>query len=211
MTKSFTNRVIDFDFIGFDIDGTIYDELSFVSQAYNDVALYLSNIYKIEQKELYEQLISYWKQNGSSYPVFQDVMKNEHGIEIDANTIKGCIQLYRNCSFKIKPFPEVVNFIKRLYGKKRLFIVSDGNKDLQLNKFQSLGLNKWFDMKDVYISGMFGKQYQKPSIRVLEFLRNSIGNSTNVLFIGDRKVDEEFAANAGFSFIYAKELLNNGR
>ena len=54
MTKSFIDRYSfsDYEYIGFDIDGTLYDEFSFVSQAYKPIASFLSKKYKIDEKYL---------------------------------------------------------------------------------------------------------------------------------------------------------------
>ena len=201
---------LEYESIGFDVDGTLYDEYSFVSQSYLPIASFLSGIFKINKDSLYKELLLTWKQNGSSFPVIQETLKSIYKINLDSETLKKCIDIYRQSIFTIHPFSKIESLLNYLTkNKKRLFVVTDGNKELQLKKIHSLELERWFKNNDIFISGNFGKEYQKPSELIVQVVKNHLNNNKKVLFVGDRTVDQQFAINAGFDFLDIKVFLKD--
>ena len=201
---------LKYEYIGFDVDGTLYDEFSFVSQAYLSIASFLSRKFEIDKDSLYDELLKTWKQKSSSFPIIQETLKSVYKIDLDSETVKKCIDIYRDCNFTIRLFTKIELLLNYLAeNKKRLFVVTDGNKGLQFKKVHSLQLERWFDKTSIFISGNYGKGYQKPSGLIVKVVKNYLENNQKVLFVGDRTVDQQFALNAGFDFLNIKDFLEN--
>ena len=91
-----------------------------------------------------------------------------------------------------------------------IFLVTDGNAELQAKKIKSLGLNKWFDENNIGITDKYKPHFIKPSIDIIgkiELFKENI-NPKSVVFFGDRECDAFFAKNAGFNFVYVNNMIN---
>lgn len=72
---------------------------------------------------------------------------------------------------------------KRLYGKARMYIVTNGIEEIQLGRYARCGLEKYFD--GIFISGQVG--YEKPDVRYFEHIEKHIPDFSkkNAVIIGD--------------------------
>lgn len=73
--------------------------------------------------------------------------------------------------------------IKKLYGKVRMYIVTNGVEFIQKGRYAKSGIGKYFE--DKFISGVIG--YEKPRIEYFEYVESHIDNfnKTRVLVVGD--------------------------
>ena len=99
------------------------------------------------------------------------------------------------------------NILKFFYKKKKLFLVTNGNRLRQKNKIKKLGINKFF--KKIYILDN-DYDYIKPSTKSVNSLKKFIKKIgfKNAVYVGDNKItDKAFAKNLKISFInfYFKE------
>ena len=93
-----------------------------------------------------------------------------------------------------------------LKDRYKLFLVTDGNSELQRRKFVSLGLDTWFSRKNCIFTGDYGKSSYKPSVNAMEqFFLNC--SPSNCLFFGDRDIDQEFSKVAGMSFARVQNMI----
>lgn len=206
--KSFIcNIPDDVKVIGFDMDGTIYDEFDFISQAYEAVSDVFTKYSGESKSYIYQLLCSEWLKYGSSANIFQNVSKIID-VSLSTQMLKECIEAFRTSPFTLKLSERAIhtfNFLlEQEYG---LFLVTDGNSELQRRKFFALGLDNWFSNCNVAISGDYGKEFQKPNVfmsKRIELLKN---NSASVLYLGDRTCDQKFAENCGFEFMYMKNMV----
>ena len=200
--KSFINRVSELGVgaIGFDMDGTLYDEFNFISQAYNPVASCIADRYGLEKAEVYKLLCNNWKDFGSSSNIFQKTL-NDLSIKPEVELIKECIVKYRQADFNLILSAETECLLNELKDAGyKLFLVTDGNAKLQRRKISELKLERWFDEENIAISGDFGKEHQKPDSYMKDQIK-VIAGRTKSLYIGDRDVDKAFAENSGFKFM----------
>ena len=197
--------------IGFDMDGTLYDEYQFIEQAYKSVAEYIGEIGKKDKDTIYDFMISKWKEKGSSYSyLFQDALCFSKA-DISADSINECVNAYRNATFKLSLSNEMEQILENCVEKYELFIVTDGNAKLQMKKIKALNLERWFCPENIYITGEFGKEAYKPSTLVLQNSMCIKKYKTNeICYCGDRKVDYEFACNAGFHFVEMRVATKSG-
>ena len=56
----------------------------------------------------------------------------------------------------------ILNFFLSLIQNEKKYIVTDGNKLVQKNKIDKLGIKKYF--KKIFISRCYGVKYEKPSL-----------------------------------------------
>ncbi len=212
--KYLTNR-INWDritHVGFDLDGTLYDEYEFIEQAYDHV-LESWGIISPDNLMLARHFMrNRWIEKGSSFPfIFDETidflnLNNSSKEEL----VKIALKAYRNCD-PILHLPHRINHIlSTLSPKVHLFMVTDGQSDLQRKKISALAINQYFESTQIYISGDFGKEYHKPNIHIVNKFDFDLKliNPERIIYIGDRLKDQEFAQNAGMQFCFIHQLFN---
>ncbi len=196
--------------IGFDLDGTLYDEFDFIQQAYHKVLAVFSADKSVKNKMVHFML-SRWLEKGSSYPyIFDECLQLFKIPEVERQPkIQQALDLFRTIQPDLQLCPRMKNFLSDCCKKYFLFLVTDGRKTLQMQKIQSLELGRYFQADTIFISGALGKGYEKPNTRVLGKIQlDNKGIANNeVVYIGDRMRDKDFAANAGFRFCFIQDLF----
>ena len=110
--------------------------------------------------------------------------------------------MFRSCS-PILVLPErskfLLNHFSNEYG---IFLVTDGNCDLQTKKIDSLCIKNWIAYQNIYISGCNSPRVDKPAVSIASEIPAINGiDPSKVVFFGDRIVDETFASLCGFWFV----------
>jgi phosphoglycolate phosphatase-like HAD superfamily hydrolase len=194
----------EIEVIGFDLDGTLYNEFEFISQVYRPIASELSKFTLSFESEIYAKMISRWKEKGSTYnKIFEEILvKSDIGTQQKEEVIRSCLSIYHNFKPEIKLSRFVRDFLIEVCENYKLFIVTDGNVQLQKAKFDCLGLDNWFKQENLGFCGAYGPDFAKPSIRILKTLEifRLANPLPSVLYFGDRQVDMIFASNSGFHF-----------
>lgn len=192
--------------IGFDLDGTIYDEFDFIKQAYKSVSLVISSEYGIDEEDVFRDLCIEWLRYGSSANIFQNVI-SKYTDNVRIELIKECVKRYRDADIKLELSERArMTFEYLNENAYKLFIVTDGHSELQRKKIESLGLNKWFKKENIAISGDYGVDKQKPSSYMAGEIAVLKNNKKGVLYLGDRNVDREFANKCKFYFQTMKNM-----
>lgn len=187
--------------IGFDMDGTLYDEEIFIRQVYASIANYLSDTLSASYEFIYSWMIERWKEKGSSYSfIFSEVI-GQVGLKASEELINDCLNIYRNFKPILRLHTNAEIFLNEISKEHQLFLITDGNFKLQKEKFNSLKLEKWFKEENVVFTGKLGKEFYKPSIRATEYIECLKNMTKPVLYFGDRNIDEQFALNAQFDFV----------
>lgn len=200
---------IDWDSIavvGFDMDGTLYDETDFIAQVYHPIAARITAACGGMEEETKAWMLTRWREKGSSYNRIFDEAIRRLGKDASDDLIRECVGIFRAFQPTLK-LPEAIrSILNEMQPRYGLFLVSDGSDRLQRAKFQSLGLAQWIAPENVAISGTYGAEFQKPSTRMIPHvaLLNGGPYPSQVVYFGDRDCDQEFAANAGFSFVKVK-------
>jgi putative hydrolase of the HAD superfamily len=186
--------------VGFDLDGTLYDEFDFIKQVYEEIS-------KKSCRPIKNFMLDKWLEKGSSYPyIFKETY--EHFADdfgsIELQTFVGeSLELFRNFNPKLKLSKRTEHLLVYFKSRYNLFLVSDGNFKLQKRKFDSLRLEKYFDKSNVIFTSELGlKKSELNSDNVLE---DFVAQKT--VFLGDRKIDEDFATKSGYTFIKVYNML----
>jgi FMN phosphatase YigB (HAD superfamily) len=198
--------------IGFDLDGTLYDEFEFISQAYDDVLVSWGIRSADELLMARNFMRSRWIEKGSSYPrIFGEtieLLKLDHLPENEL--INLALKAYRDCIPDLSISPRVKYLLSTLSEKFFLFMVTDGQSNLQRNKIKALGLDIFFEGNQIYISGDFGSEFHKPSSLILNKFNFNLQliNCEQIIYIGDRFKDKEFAKKGNMQFCFIDQLFH---
>lgn len=190
--------------IGFDLDGTLYDEFEFISQLFLQLSQEIAAVTGMSPGPIYTGFCSDWLIEGNSSSFFQSFLKKtgfQGNIESAASM---CVKAYRDFSPDLKLPSRMAFILEQLTAEGYpLFLISDGNSALQRRKIASLGLHRFFAPENIAITGDYGPEYRKPSVKIVPYMKllSNIKEPGRVLFTGDRACDREFAVNAGFRFV----------
>ncbi|MDH5716998.1 MAG: HAD family hydrolase [Spirochaetia bacterium] len=181
------------EYVGFDMDGTLYDEIDFISQVYSKICSFLN-------EGAFDFMLNRWLEKGSSYSkIFEEAYANFNiNLSISKNDfIKESLNIFRSFEPTLKLTTRVVYFLELYKKEYKLFLVTDGNPDLQRRKFETLDLFRYFENKYVVFTGKYGIDYEKPSTKAIDLLKIE---PARTVFFGDRKKDEIFALSSGMQF-----------
>lgn len=191
--------------VGFDMDGTLYDEAEFIAQVYRPVSAIIARAAGVPADTVYPALVQRWHEVGSSYNrIFGEalVARGVDGPAAEA-AIGECLAAFRGFTPALSLPAQVPAILDSMREQYPLFLVSDGSAALQRRKFAALGLNRWFEPGNVGFCATLGAGFDKPDTRILADIQTLRGQPVpgGVVFFGDRDTDERFAANAGFQFV----------
>lgn len=140
----------------FDLDDTLYEELTFVKSGFRAVALYLNEHYSIPIQTGLEFMLG--KLSSGRGRIFDDLLIHHEIFTKDL--VRKCVSTYRLHRPKISLYPEADACLDR-FGNYPIYIVTDGNKMVQENKIKALGLDQ--RVKFCYITHRYGIKNAKPS------------------------------------------------
>ncbi len=164
----------------FDLDDTLYPEITFVQSGFKAVAKGISTLISIDEKTIYNQLIEELNQNGRG-KVFNKVL-TKHDI-LSKKEIKRCLHTYRLHTPEISLYPYSDQVLGAL-SDHPLYLVTDGNKLVQNNKVKALGIENQF--KKVFITHRYGVKHAKPSTycfhKILELEK---AQANELVYFGD--------------------------
>lgn len=191
--------------IGFDLDGTLYDESHFIAEVYRPISKIFSEPCNKSPEFIYMTLMSRWLEVGSSYSkIFEEVL-DMHGVPFDkANIyIDSALEVFRafNPSISLSSFVKEV--LEECHKRYKLFVVTDGRESLQLRKIKSLQLNKWIPDKHIFVTSTLPGGLPKPNCDGIGFINERLGFNmgSKSIFFGDRLVDEIYSRNIGMQFL----------
>ncbi|MEK4239916.1 HAD family hydrolase [Paenibacillus sp. FSL H7-0714] len=168
----------------FDLDDTLYNEISYVESGFRAVAEYLYERYSSNVEESMSIMLNELKKNGRG-KVFDRLL--EYHLLYSRGRVKECLGIYRQHKPKIELFDDSKNCIENLSNQNiPLYIVTDGNKMVQKRKLIALGLYEHPAIRRCYISRRFGIKNEKPSpYCFLQICTVEKVDPFDVVYIGD--------------------------
>ncbi len=141
----------------FDMDDTLYDELTYVRSGFAAVAEMLSPHVGVSSQKLLHDMLLLLARSGRGQ-VFDDLL-----IQHQSHTpamVRRCVTRYRAHDPKIKLWSEAMVCFER-YRKLPIYVVTDGHKVAQHAKASALGL---YDIaRKVLLTNRYGRNNAKPS------------------------------------------------
>jgi putative hydrolase of the HAD superfamily len=142
----------------FDLDDTLYEELSYVQSGFRAVSREMAKVLGAGEKELYDFMWKVLMTHGRGR-VFDETAVRYCGRPLQ-RIVRRCLSIYRLHKPDIRLLPDAEQALKRL-GDTPVYIVTDGNKLVQQRKIEALGLHRL--VTGYYITHRFGLRYAKPS------------------------------------------------
>ncbi len=144
--------------IVFDLDDTLYEEITYVRSGFKAVANHLSKNYKIEtSKNIYRHFAKLLEEQGRG-KVF-DSFLDKYNLS-NRRIVKKCLAVYRLHNPKIRLSASGLSCLERLKDYPK-FLVTDGNKIVQTKKVKSLKIDKYF--RHMIVTHNYGLKHAKPS------------------------------------------------
>ena len=211
----FLHQTLDWDSVqtvGFDLDGTLYDEYDFIAQVYRPIAKSLVEVAGGDTDAIYDRLLQRWLEKGSSYNrIFDEILVEEGVPAVDRlRIIAQCLSEFRNFQPRLCLSGRVEKILDWISARFPLFLVTDGGEKLQLAKVEALGLERWISRDNILISSCLGQGVTKSDIKMslpVRILQGSEVQPRNVIYFGDRDVDAAFAENCGYQFVRVKVMM----
>jgi putative hydrolase of the HAD superfamily len=164
----------------FDLDDTLYPEFSFVSSGFAAVADDLSDIVGVSAVRLRELFTSELAISGRG-AVFDNVYRRQ-GI-FSEELVQKSIAIYRSHAPDLE-LPRVTIRVLEELSEFPLYLVTDGDPDVQLGKIKALGIESSF--VKCLRTWSFGQEAAKPSLTCFEMILEG-ENATwrDLVYIGD--------------------------
>lgn len=164
----------------FDLDDTLYDEMSYVRSGFMAVARKLEVELGLKWETAYREMIEVLEKEGRGQ-VFNRVLSS-YGL-MDKNSVRKCLMTYREHNPEISLLSDANRCLQRI-GDGKFYIVTDGNKSVQYRKIRALGLEE--RARKVYITHRYGIRHSKPSPYCFLKIANNEGVSPkDIVYIGD--------------------------
>ena len=122
--------------IAFDLDDTLYEEITYVKSSFKAVSKYLNSKYGLSENLVYAEMLSILDADGRGN-VFNKLLIH-FGVFTKAE-VKKCLSVYRNSIPEIFLPQTSIDCLNRLADFPK-YLVTDGNKMVQSNKIKSLKL-----------------------------------------------------------------------
>lgn len=165
----------------FDLDDTLYDEMSFVKSGLRAVAHFGEETFGWNTGQSFSFLETTLATHGRG-KVFNEWLSS-HG-RLSRALVARCVHLYRHHSPEISLSPLATNVLKRYQGQQTMYLVTDGHKLVQENKVNALQIAPYF--KRMFITHRFGIAHAKPSLHCFEIIRRAEKcNWTDMVYVGD--------------------------
>lgn len=166
--------------IVFDLDDTLYEEITYVRSGFRAVAAFLEKEFTLPAKRTYPALLKILEEEGRGR-VFDRLLEREE-LYSRVNVTR-CLAVYRRHRPEIALSPEADRCLKRL-NHLPLYIVTDGHKGVQHNKLTALGL--YGRVRFCYLTHRYGLDKAKPSPHCfMAICRREKVDPGRVVYIGD--------------------------
>jgi HAD superfamily hydrolase (TIGR01549 family) len=172
--------------VAFDLDGVIINSLKNMEYSWDNTS---------KKNNLNINFNKFKKYIGLPF----DIILGKLNIKRDLNKIKKSYIFYSNQKIsKIKLYPKIISIIKRLKKKYLISIIT--SKDLTRSK----KIIKHFKIPCDFLIAPEMVCKGKPHEDSILLLKKKFQiNSNNVIFIGDTKIDYNFAKNSKIKFLFA--------
>ncbi len=187
----------------FDLDDTLYPELSYVHSGFRAVATMLSPLLDAPAETLATGMMAEEANHGRGQ-VFDNVLRR-HGRWSKA-LVAACLRTYRQHQPEISLFPDAERALTR-FADQPLYIVTDGHKEVQARKVAALGLSG--RVRHAYLTNRYGRHRAKPDPHVFQLIRQRENVvSSAVTYVGDN-VKKDFVGIKPLGFNTVRILRGN--
>lgn len=187
----------------FDLDDTLYPELSYVHSGFRAVAAFLCPLLGVPAETLAAGMIAEEAIQGRGQ-VFDNVLR-QHA-RWSKTLVAACLRTYRQHRPELKLYPDAERCLGRFAGWP-LYIVTDGHKEVQARKVAALHLAG--RVRHAYLTNRYGRHRAKPDPHVFDLIcrREGVPPSA-VTYVGDN-VRKDFVGIKPLGFQTVRILRGN--
>ena len=165
----------------FDLDDTLYDEMTFVRSGFLAVAAYGQSEWGWDAEESNTVMLDILAREGRGAVFDRWLALHDAG---GAGRVKDCVRAYRHHDPEIRLLDVSTELLRTLKSDHTLYIVTDGHKVVQANKIAALDVEK--RVSKAYITHRYGIHNAKPSTHCFELIKNKESCSwSDMAYIGD--------------------------
>ncbi|KRE97944.1 haloacid dehalogenase [Paenibacillus sp. Soil766] len=187
----------------FDLDDTLYDEITYVHSGFMAVSQFMNVSLGIPVEASYAFMRNELTKSGRGQ-VFNSTL--EHFGFYTKTNVKKCISVYRAHDPQIELSPDAHTCLTEK-SSYPIYIVTDGNKHVQNKKLTALGLKK--RVKFCYITYRYGLKNSKPSPYVFnKICEKEMVATSQVIYIGDNPT-KDFVGIKPLGFITVRIMKGN--
>ena len=179
-------RPMKADVVVFDLDDTLYEEMSFVRGGFRAVAAWLEReVPGARAETCYACMMEELARHGRGR-VFDAVLERI-GRRATRQAVAACVQVYRRHEPDLTLYPDAERALRELDAEGvPVYIVTDGHPGVQAAKLKALGLAGRPPVRRCYLTRRYGLRHEKPSphcfLRICE--RESVPPG-RVVYVGD--------------------------
>ena len=164
----------------FDLDDTLYPELSYVHSGFRAVAAFLSPLLGVPAEELAAGMVAEEATQGRGQ-VFDNVLR-QHG-RWTKMLVAACLRAYRQHRPELSLYPDADRCFAR-FAEWPLYLVTDGHKEVQARKVAALHVAA--RVRHAYLTNRYGRHRAKPAPHCFELIcRREHVVPSQVIYVGD--------------------------
>jgi putative hydrolase of the HAD superfamily len=187
----------------FDLDDTLYPELSYVHSGFRAVAEYLSPLLGVSADTLAAGMIGEEAAQGRGQ-VFDNVLR-QHA-RWSKTLVTACLRTYRQHRPDLSLYPDAERCLTR-FAAWPLYLVTDGHKEVQARKVAALHLAS--RVRHAYLTNRYGRHRAKPDPHVFQLICQREGAAPDqVIYMGDN-VRKDFVGIKPLGFGTVRILRGN--
>ncbi|WP_035567148.1 HAD family hydrolase [Hymenobacter sp. IS2118] len=164
----------------FDLDDTLYPELSYVHSGFRAVAAMLSPLLAVPAETLAASMIAEEATQGRGQ-VFDNVLRQHD--RWSKILVVTCLRTYRQHQPTLALYPDAARCLAR-FAAEPLYLVTDGHKEVQARKVAALDVPA--RVRHAYLTNRYGRHRAKPNPHVFQLIcqREDVAPD-QVLYVGD--------------------------
>lgn len=189
----------------FELDNVIYPEKDYLLQVYYLFANFIEFAETFPSgKDLTDFLKMAYEHHGAQ-GLF-DRAKEAFGLEEKYRENFNKLHYTARLPLKLLIFDKILTFLQEIIvDRKQLFLVTNGDPEVQLNKVRQI---EWNGLEN-YLTVYFAQEIKpKPQTDTLEYILNQHQlHRKDIVIIGESEIDQEFAKAGGIDFISVFDIL----
>ena len=163
----------------FDLDETLYDESTYVQSGLKHVARHIADQGDLNADQLFNCMESEFRFNGRTN-VFQRLTSTFPDL---THTLDDLVSIYRKHLPTIELYADSRDTLSKLQDEK-LYLVTDGNRNVQWNKIRALKLEGKF--RGIFVTDEHGHGASKPGTLCFSKIRSECqADWSNMVYVGD--------------------------
>ena len=176
--------------IVFDLDDTLYPQISYKRSGFNVVAQWLASRQNLSQSVILSELEDILALYGPSYPYMFDRLAER--LKIGPHVVPEMVRRFIEHEPRIHCYDGVLDMLSRLRRRYCLGILTDGRLTVQRKKIVSLGLTDRVD--EILFSDAMG--LEKPAAELFQWFEDAFRlNCENLMYVGDNPQKDFYGAN----------------